>query len=227
MTCLTPSNPDSIPFGESLDITDSLSLTSGGSLFPDGRSMADFEADLPTLPVPTGLSDLDVYGETHRVDDVNFLVAQTVAQPAGITKLWRESQEDARRAKLGLPPRRTGKPRRPSSSSTKASSAAAEGSADTDAAPKKRKSLRYEDDAELLPLPSTTSSRKASASSKTGSAARRTAAPSKPSQPAEEEEDEDEDGWDEPDGDDFYEKLLPDEVKRKFSVHIPASRAQV
>ncbi|KPV75547.1 uncharacterized protein RHOBADRAFT_5472, partial [Rhodotorula graminis WP1] len=43
MTCLTPSNPDSIPFGESLDINDSLARTSGGSLFADGRPMAAHE----------------------------------------------------------------------------------------------------------------------------------------------------------------------------------------
>lgn len=216
MTCLTPSNPDSIPFGESLDITDSLALTSGGSLFPDGRSMAAHELDLPTLPLPTALTDLEIFGEQHRVDDTNFLVAQTAAQPSQINKLWRESQETTRRAKLGLPPRRAS-----SSSSSKSNAksrvSAASASAAEAAAPRKRKSLRYDDDAELLPVPSF---RRSSSPQSTSSP------PSAPAK-AEDDDEDDEDGWDDKDGDDFFESLLPDEVKRKFSLHVPASRLHV
>ncbi|GAA5954714.1 hypothetical protein JCM21900_005128 [Sporobolomyces salmonicolor] len=90
MSCVTPSNPDPIPFGESLDITETLSRTSGGSLFPDGRSMTA-EGDLPSLPLSPSLSDSDITGEQHRVAETHFLVAQTASSPAQIARLWREA----------------------------------------------------------------------------------------------------------------------------------------
>lgn len=86
MTCLTPSNPDSIPFGESLDISDSLALTSNGSLYADGRSMLEspsFDASL----VPT-LSPSEAQGEGHRVDTTPFLVAQTKTKTEDVKKVW-------------------------------------------------------------------------------------------------------------------------------------------
>lgn len=93
MTCLTPSNPDSIPFGESLDISQSLASTSGGSLFPDGRSMA-LERELQNLPkLPRELTDEEVVGEMHRVEGTAFLQAQTSGSSEEIRKIWRREQE--------------------------------------------------------------------------------------------------------------------------------------
>ncbi|GAA5943290.1 DNA-directed DNA polymerase gamma MIP1 [Sporobolomyces koalae] len=95
MTCVTPSNPDSIPFGESQDISDTLAHTSNGSLFADGRDMAA-EASLPRVPVPQ-LADSTIVGERHRVDQTEFLVAQTSSKPSEIMKLWKQSIENARK----------------------------------------------------------------------------------------------------------------------------------
>lgn len=87
MNCLTPSNPDPILFGESLDIVGSLAHTSHGSLYADGCSMA---SDVVNVPVPSGLSDAVINGPTHRVDDIGFLVAQTLEMKKEVDKLWRE-----------------------------------------------------------------------------------------------------------------------------------------
>ena len=89
MTCLTPSNPDSIPFGESLDISDSLAKTSNGSLFADGRSMTLDELLAPssTPPAPP------VTNERHRVADTEFLVAQTEKSVMAIRKLWKDFRD--------------------------------------------------------------------------------------------------------------------------------------
>ncbi|GAA6062511.1 hypothetical protein JCM10212_006360 [Sporobolomyces blumeae] len=100
MTCLTPSNPDAIPFGESQDVSDSLSHTSGGSLFRDGRDMALAERELPSVPVPTDLNDATIVGDQHRVDQTEFLIAQTVSKPSEIMRLWKQSIENARKAPL-------------------------------------------------------------------------------------------------------------------------------
>jgi DNA polymerase gamma 1 len=98
MTCVTPSNPDAIPFGESQDISDTLARTSGGSLFPDGRDMSA-ESTLPPLSLPQ-LDDSTIVGDQHRVGQTEFLVAQTVSKPAEIMRLWKESIENARKAPL-------------------------------------------------------------------------------------------------------------------------------
>jgi hypothetical protein len=106
MTCITPSNPDAIPFGESLDINASLSTTSHGSLFRDGRPMTH-EADLPPLPpLPRSLTPYEIQGDQHRVDRTAFLVAQTTASPQKIKKLW-EKEKDSRSSNA-LPPKRLG-----------------------------------------------------------------------------------------------------------------------
>ncbi|TEB14046.1 gamma DNA-directed DNA polymerase [Coprinellus micaceus] len=47
MPCVTPSQPTPIPSGESLDITQVLEKTNGGSLFRDGRSMPMKETGSP------------------------------------------------------------------------------------------------------------------------------------------------------------------------------------
>ncbi|KAK4048004.1 DNA-directed DNA polymerase gamma mip1 [Microbotryomycetes sp. JL201] len=92
MTCQTPSNPDAIEFGESIDIKDALNLTSGGSLFKDGRAMSA-ERDLHSLPTPAReLTEYEVRGDAHRVDKTAFLVAQTLSSTEEIKRLWeRES----------------------------------------------------------------------------------------------------------------------------------------
>ncbi|GAA5820545.1 hypothetical protein JCM3770_003851 [Rhodotorula araucariae] len=226
MTCITPSNPDPIPFGESLDISDSLSRTAGGSLFADGRSMVAHE---PALQLPTpvsGLTKLDIVGEQHRVDETRFLIAQTAASAKDVARLWRETQQQAQMERLGM------------SSGTAAIAAAAsvargkraaaapvrgEGDREGDAAPppRRRTSVRFDDDAELMPrldvhqprsmrsaLPSS-SSRRAPATWRGGKkvGARKKAA------------DEDED--------DFGDGALPDEAEGGFSVYQPLGRVQV
>lgn len=89
MTCVTPSNPDSIPFGESLDISDSLAKTHHGSLYADGRSMK--EPAVPDSTLPYELSDAEVRGEEHRVGTTPFLIAQTKTSTTEIYKLWDEA----------------------------------------------------------------------------------------------------------------------------------------
>ncbi|BGP16133.1 hypothetical protein JCM10213_006067 [Rhodosporidiobolus nylandii] len=211
MSCTTPSNPDPIPFGESLDILDSLAKTPRGSLFPDGRSMVEHEPALPTLPPPSDLSLEDVQGDQHRVADTSFLLAQMAKSQAEVTRLWRESQDKTRWQKLGLDAGKmaakvaASRRKTPSSSSTSTAEAVTA---------RKRKTLRYDDDAELLPL----------APKSPAAAAAAKPAPRPATADAEED---DEDGWDEPDQDDYLESLLPDDVKRRFSLHVPASRAQV
>ncbi|GAA5851094.1 hypothetical protein JCM8547_004131 [Rhodosporidiobolus lusitaniae] len=221
MPCTTPSNPDPIPFGESLDITDTLSQTHGGSLFADSRPMVQHELDLPLLPIPSDLSDLVLNGEQHRVDDTSFLLAQTSSSPAEIAKLWRESKEADRRTALGLPPKSSSSSpfpsRRRSRSSTSSSSAS---SAET-AAPRKRKALRFDDDPALLPLAPSSSTRSRKVSS-TKPVSRTSVNLSE-----RKEEDDDEDDWDEPDQDDYLEKLVPAEAMRKFGIHSPISRTAV
>ncbi|KAK4053252.1 DNA-directed DNA polymerase gamma mip1 [Microbotryomycetes sp. JL221] len=93
MTCQTPSNPDAIPFGESVDIKDTLDKTRGGSLFADGRPMSEERLINMTLPdIGRELTDYEVSGDQHRVTRERFLVAQTVSSPERIQQLWNEEQ---------------------------------------------------------------------------------------------------------------------------------------
>ncbi|KAF9014911.1 gamma DNA-directed DNA polymerase [Cyathus striatus] len=73
MPCVTPSQPNPIPPGESLDIASVLSKTNGGSLWRDGRPMSVSEdASL--------LGTLDGYMESnclnHRANSAEYLRAQ-------------------------------------------------------------------------------------------------------------------------------------------------------
>lgn len=73
MPCVTPSQPFPIPSGESLDITNVLAKTSGGSLWKDGRPMdmdssINFEGNLDGYVVPDCLA--------HRAASSYFLQAQ-------------------------------------------------------------------------------------------------------------------------------------------------------
>lgn len=209
MTCVTPSNPDSIPFGESLEISDSLARTSGGSLFADGRSMATHEAQLPLLPPPTDLSDAEVMGEQHRVHETHFLVAQTASKASEITRLWRELQEQTRLSKMGF-------------SRDAASIAAAaqtrnrrKAATTVDAEePKRKVSVRFEDDPELLPRPVS-----APAASTRSRATKTT--PSRPRRSSKAAASKDDDGFFDDD------EALPDEAEDQFSAFHPVSRAQV
>jgi hypothetical protein len=95
MTCVTPSNPDSIPFGESLDIEGCLAATNGGSLLAAGTDN----------PVETGPTPVDrlpratVLGEPHRVDNLAFLYAQTLKDSREITELWNRSRVEGVQAR--------------------------------------------------------------------------------------------------------------------------------
>ena len=57
------------------------------------------ESSLPPLPVPP-LDDSTIVGDQHRVDQTEFLIAQTVSKPSEILKLWKQSIENAHRAPL-------------------------------------------------------------------------------------------------------------------------------
>lgn len=104
MTCLTPSNPDSIPFGESLDISDSLAKTAHGSLFADGRSMTLDELLSPSSPPSTSPT---VANEQHRVADTEFLLAQTEKSVMAIRKLWKDFRDRSKGKKSTVRPRAT------------------------------------------------------------------------------------------------------------------------
>jgi DNA polymerase gamma 1 len=71
MPCVTPSQPNPIPPGESLNITQVLSKTTGGSLWPDGRPM---EAAEEFTHPPEGYKEPDCL--EHRADSAAFLRAQ-------------------------------------------------------------------------------------------------------------------------------------------------------
>ena len=96
MTCLTPSNPDSIPFGSSHDISETLALTSNGSLFKDGQPMSLESERCPDLPVPE-LTAHEVHGEKHRSDGEAFLRAQTLKEKKDVISLWKSVVETSTR----------------------------------------------------------------------------------------------------------------------------------
>jgi len=227
MTCVTPSNPDSIPFGESLDINDSLARTSGGSLFADGRPMAAHEPDLPLLPLPTGLDKLDIVGEQHRVADTSFLVAQTASSSSEVSKLWRESQQQARLERMGMSGAAAAiaaaagaarsRPKSVAATSSRGSTSEASTAREEDA-PRRRTSVRFDDDAELMPRVDVHSPRTSrppfprSSSKKPVVRRAKKAAASKK---------------DEEDDDDFGDDALPEEAEGDFSLYHPLGRAQV
>ena len=83
MPCVTPSQPNAIPSGESLTIAQVLKYTKGGSLYPDGRPMTE---DLNKL---TG--SLEGYEEPrcleHRASGAAWLRAQATSEFAEIRHL--------------------------------------------------------------------------------------------------------------------------------------------
>jgi DNA polymerase gamma 1 len=90
MPCVTPSQPDAIPPGESLGIADALRHTHGGSLFPDGRAMPEGEkADVAALLARTGYAPADCL--RHRAGDAHFLRAQAAGEAAEVRMLARQA----------------------------------------------------------------------------------------------------------------------------------------
>lgn len=89
MACVTPSHPDPIPPGESLDITQILEKTNNGSLWRDGRTMG---TGLGGLDDPVG--NLDAYVEPnylmHRAKSTAWLGAQAADNLKGIRFLDKE-----------------------------------------------------------------------------------------------------------------------------------------
>jgi len=75
MPCVTPSHPDPIPPGESLDITQILGKTNKGSLWRDGRAMRGVSGGRDNL-----VGNLDGYVEpnclAHRAESAAWLGAQ-------------------------------------------------------------------------------------------------------------------------------------------------------
>ncbi|KAJ7583649.1 gamma DNA-directed DNA polymerase [Mycena floridula] len=75
MNCVTPSQPNAIPPGESMDIGQILSKTNGGSLMPNGEPMASSQSP------QTYIGTLENYFEpdclTHRAQHAAFLQAQS------------------------------------------------------------------------------------------------------------------------------------------------------
>ncbi|KAI0319735.1 DNA polymerase family A-domain-containing protein [Amylostereum chailletii] len=84
MPCVTPSQPNAIKPGESIDIQQVLDKTNGGSLWADGRTMSEFE------PL-TSLPQLEDYVPpnclAHRASNAAFLQAQAT-DDFGEVKFW-------------------------------------------------------------------------------------------------------------------------------------------
>ena len=89
MPCVTPSHPDPIPPGESLDITQVLEKTNNGSLWRDGQRMPGVSGGEDNL-----VGDLDGYAEpnclAHRADSAAWLKAQATDDLREIKFLHKE-----------------------------------------------------------------------------------------------------------------------------------------
>ena len=91
MPCVTPSQTEPIPPGESLGIDQLLALTSGGSLWADGRAMAEEEellAEKAWDPL-TGYEPPDCM--RHRADSAAWLRAQATNSFAEVKYLAQEA----------------------------------------------------------------------------------------------------------------------------------------
>ncbi|GAA6024384.1 hypothetical protein JCM8202_004690 [Rhodotorula sphaerocarpa] len=96
MPCVTPSNPEPIPFGESLDIDETLARTSGTLTSTNGPV-----DDGATRLSPPTLTEEEARGEQHRVAELQFLQAQTVTSSRDVKRLW-DSLQVERRHKAGI-----------------------------------------------------------------------------------------------------------------------------
>jgi DNA polymerase gamma 1 len=84
MPCITPSQPEPIPSGESLNITKILEQTNGGSLWVDGRPMDD-ESSPQWRASPPGYQYPDCLA--HRAKGAAFLQAQATTEFAEVKHL--------------------------------------------------------------------------------------------------------------------------------------------
>ncbi|KAJ7281679.1 DNA polymerase family A-domain-containing protein [Mycena rebaudengoi] len=90
MPCVTPSQPDPIAPGESLDIEAVLQCTSNGSLLKDGRPMVE-STDQPFVGTLDGYKESDCL--VHRAKGASFLQAQA-ATDFGEVKHFAQLQYD-------------------------------------------------------------------------------------------------------------------------------------
>lgn len=88
MPCVTPSQPEPIPPGESLDIYKVLEKTNGGSLHPDGSPMIE---EPPRSDVPEGYQEPDYLA--HRANDAAWLRAQATSELAEIKILAKKASK--------------------------------------------------------------------------------------------------------------------------------------
>ncbi|TFK46570.1 hypothetical protein OE88DRAFT_1638280 [Heliocybe sulcata] len=91
MECVTPSQPEKLPPGESLNILKVLEKTNNGSLWPDGRAM-----EVDANPTPS-VSDLAGYVEpdcvAHRGSSAGWLRAQATQEFAEIKQLAKAARK--------------------------------------------------------------------------------------------------------------------------------------
>lgn len=83
MTCVTPSNPVSLPPGESLDIIKILEKTNGGSLWSDGSLMDEVDTACPSADASYQAPDCLV----HRSKNAAWLRAQATSEFSEIKML--------------------------------------------------------------------------------------------------------------------------------------------
>lgn len=93
MPCITPSHPDPIPSGESLDITQILEKTNNGSLWRDGGAMKGVFGGREDLA-----GNLHGYAEpnclAHRAESAAWLKAQAVSNLADVRFYHKEASVD-------------------------------------------------------------------------------------------------------------------------------------
>lgn len=107
LPCVTPSQTEPIPPGESLDILQILEKTNGGSLWPDG-SLMDEERRAAFDELPEGYAPPDCLA--HRAVSAAWLRAQVTDDYAEIKHLHRQVSKKAQGA--GSSQGKSGRPRR-------------------------------------------------------------------------------------------------------------------
>ena len=106
MPCVTPSHPDPIPPGESLDITQILGKTNNGSLWRDGRVMKGVSGGQDVL-----VGNLDGYVEpnclAHRAGSAAWLTAQAADNLKAIRFYHKEASGELSGQRGGRPAQST------------------------------------------------------------------------------------------------------------------------
>jgi DNA polymerase gamma 1 len=100
MPCVTPSQPEPIPSGESLNITQILEQTNGGSLWVDGRPMDD-ESSPQWRASPPGYQNPDCL--VHRAKGAAFLQAQATTEFAEVKYLAQMESGEKYEGGVGRP----------------------------------------------------------------------------------------------------------------------------